>query len=323
MNRKNVIALGITVLCTALILGIGYAGVVTGGNFLLSNEEAPQKAEFENTSSNIFYGKIEDDIQLYPWNYYGQNEIEESLSEIMDYPENKNIGYLEEMVKWMEAYCCEVDTGTIEDIYEQKQSKIADNIKISNTDNGLIFFYQDILEVNRVRYQVKLAFDEWSILSFSCMEYRESDVRETVEWEEGKKLLTEMLDQYQDEIAGQLYDMRGLYLNAYNMKELEYDIFERYVVNMETLRAIQEAVSNGTTYKSEMLYGDTYDATNEEWQAAGQKEYSVIYSDTAGASCQVIELNDMILLLIQGNDTIGLFYDPVSQKFCGYNYFWE
>ena len=40
-------------------------------------------------------------------------------------------------------------------------------------------------------------------------------------------------------------------------------------------------------------------------------------------SYQVVELKDMILLLVQGELTIGIYYDPVNQAFCGYNYFSE
>lgn len=325
MNKKNVISLGVTLLCTVLILGMGYAGIVKGGKVLLSNEEAPKKAEFENTGSNIFYGKIEDDIQLYPWNYYGQNEIEESFLEVLGEPGNKNIDGLELTVRLLEAYCCNVDSEVIDDVYEKKQSKIVDNIKISSTDYGFIFFYQDILDVNGVRYQVKAAFDEWSILSFSCMEYRENDVRESTEWEKGKRLLYEMMDKYQWNIVEQLYDIRiATYLSMYessyeDMLESVYGNFDQYVWKMEKLRDIQDAVLNGTEYKEEKIYGGIYD----NLESSAKTDAIIEESNMGDYSCQIIELNDMILLLLQGDYTIGLLYDPVSQKFCGYNYFWQ
>lgn len=328
MNRKNVISLGITLLCTLLILGIGYTGIVKGGKLLLSNEEAPKKAEFENTGSNIFYGKIEDDIQLYPWNYYGQNEIDESFSEVIGYSGNRNVGCLELIVRLLEAYCCDVDDATIEAVYEQKQSRIIDNIKISDTDYGLIFFYQDILDVNGIRYQVKVAFNEWSILSFSCMEYRENDVRESAEWEEGKRLLSEMMDQYQEDIVGQMYNMwMGIYLSTYEisnnkMLEIVYENFELYVLNMESLKEIQEAVLDGTEYNEKTRYEDLYGDENSTDTVEEKKRINAqVQGGITDYSCQIIELNDMILILIQGDYSIGLFYDPISQKFCGYNYF--
>lgn len=328
MNRKNVISLGITLLCTVLILGIGYAGIVKGGKLLLSNEEAPKKAEFENTGSNIFYGKIEDDIQLYPWNYYGQNEIDESFLEVVGYSGNENIDCLELSVRLLEAYCCDVDVTTIDTVYERKQSRIIDNIKISETDDGLIFFYQDILDVNGIPYQVKVAFDEWSIRSFSCMEYRESDVRESAEWEEGKRLLSEMMNQYQEMIVEQMCFMHmSVYLSTYeidheDMLENVYYNFEQYVINMEKMKGIQEAVLDGTEYNEKTRYEDLYAVENSTDTVEEKKQINT--QEQGGItdySCQIIELNDMILILIQGDYSIGLFYDPISQKFCGYNYF--
>lgn len=322
MNRKNAVSLGMTLLCTVLILGIGYAGIVKGGRLLLSNEEAPQKAEFENTGSNIFYGKIEDDIQLYPWNYYGQNELTGTVEEVLGYPENKNIKVLEGILRLMEAYSCNVCEERIDEFYEQKGAGIVDSMKISITDWAAFFFYQDILEINGMRYQVKIAWDEWGIRSFSCMEYRESDVRQTAEWEEGKKLLTQMLEKYQYEIAGQLYDMQDLYLGSYNIEEVANASFEQYLLNMEKLKNIMEAVSNGTEYTGEEWENVMYDNEETMAEAAEGKGY-VSRGESGNYSCQMIELNDMILLLIQGDYTIGLFYDPINQEFCGYNYFLE
>lgn len=322
MNRKNAASLGITLLCTVLILGIGYTGIVKGGRLLLSNEEAPQKAEFENTGSNIFYGKIEDDIQLYPWNYYGQNELTGTVEEVLGYPEIENIKVLENILRLMEAYSCNVSEERIQEVYEQKGTGIVDSMKISDTGWMNIFFYQDILEINGKRYQVKIACDEWGIQSFSCMEYRENDVRQTAEWEEGKKLLTQMLEKYQYEIAGQLYNMKDLYLGAYNIEKVAYAFFEQYLLNMKKLENIMEAVSNGTEYKGEEWNKAMYDNGITMAEVGDENGYVVI-GESGNYSCQMIELNDMILLLIQGDYTIGLFYDPINQKFCGYNYFPE
>ena len=53
-------------------------------------------------------------------------------------------------------------------------------------------------------------------------------------------------------------------------------------------------------------------------EESGQEvEYSVNYS------YQVVELKDMILLLVQGDVTMGLYFDPINRKFCGYNFLYE
>lgn len=48
-----------------------------------------------------------------------------------------------------------------------------------------------------------------------------------------------------------------------------------------------------------------------------------VLEETEGYSYQIVELKDMILLLMQGEHTIDIYYDPVRQRFCGYNYFNE
>ena len=35
------------------------------------------------------------------------------------------------------------------------------------------------------------------------------------------------------------------------------------------------------------------------------------------------ELKDMILILVQGDAAMWLYFDPINQKFCGYNFLYE
>lgn len=311
MNRKDVISFSITMFCAVLILGGGYLGIVKSGRLLLNNEEKPEKAEFENTSSKIFYGKIEDDISLFPWNYYGQNEVAVSMKEFLGTEENTKV--LEMVLRRMEAYCCKTEAEIIDEVYTQKQSEIMDNIKVCQAEYGQYFFYQDILNVKEIPYQVKIAFDEWNILSFSCMEYRENNVRETPEWEEGKKVLTEMLDEYKELVGGQIYDMRYPYADTPGINELGYAYIEAYAMNMNRMHMMLEKNFEELEYNVE----------SEKAQKEAEKGVLDIYEDAGEYSYQVIELNDRILLLIQGDYTLGFFYDPVNQVFCGYNYFIE
>lgn len=63
-----------TLLCTVVILGLGYLGIVERGRQILSSESVPERAEYEDVGSNIFYGKIEDNIEIFPWNYYSETD---------------------------------------------------------------------------------------------------------------------------------------------------------------------------------------------------------------------------------------------------------
>ena len=199
----------------------------------------------------------------------------------------------------MVAESCEVDREVIDQVYSQKGSGIAEAIRICSNNDNLIFFYQDILEIEGRKYQVELAFDYNNILNFSCIEYRAEELRGTEKWEAGKEALTEMLSEYPDKVDEQFYYMEDLYYLAQSNGWMEYyDEFGQS--DMAELSMIEEK--------------------GKEFTDGTDVEVSEFHEDY---SYQVIELKDMILLLVQGDITIGLFYDPINEVFCGYNYFVE
>lgn len=59
----------------------------------------------------------------------------------------------------------------------------------------------------------------------------------------------------------------------------------------------------------------------EKTESGIAKDEDVAYS--VNYSYQVVELKDMILILVQGDAAMGLYFDPINQKFCGYNFFYE
>ncbi|WP_075720857.1 hypothetical protein [Roseburia sp. 499] len=317
MKNKKASSFFVTLLCAILILSVGYIGIVKSGKMLLCNEEKPQKVTFENTSSNIFYGKIEDDIQLFPWNYYGRNEMSNYVENFVDEPEN--LSGIEEKLYCMEALHCGVDLDTIEMFYEKKGSGIMDNVSISNTEYGPIFFYQDILELRGEQYQVKIAFSEYMLWSFSCMKYHGDGIRNTEAWEEGKEKLRKILDLYQDEINMCVYDMEYYYLDGFYDTEETDEIMEMadgdnsfyedcYASAFAKMQKVLE-VSSSTDEK-----------VSFQW---GEKENEA-YTQEEECSYQIIELNDVILLLMQKEYCYGgVYYDPVNQEFCGYNIFMQ
>lgn len=331
MTKKGVILFFLTLLCSVLILGVGYVGIVKVGELLLSNEEEPKKAEFESNGSNIFYGQIEDDILLYPWNYYGQNEREMTLDEL-------NPEMTETVQQEMEVYvpyCTGKVWDTIHNIYEQNPQRVVENTKICDAEYLYYCFYQDRLEIQGKIYQVKLAFNDIKTYSFSCMEYREEDVRGTKEWEEGKELLTEMLDKYQKEVIDIIYDMQFMYWNADAYDDIWWQnaYAAEYVRRLDILNWMLEATKDekGGTSSLEAAVHEKMEETigvdengadlyEEKNKVEGEEDFQAELE--GNYTCQVLELNDMIILLIQGDGILaGVFYDPVNQVFCGYNFF--
>lgn len=334
MTKKGILSFFLTLLCSVLILGVGYEGIVKAGELLLSNEEEPKKAEFESNGSNIFYGQIEDDILLYPWNYYGQNERKMTLDELN--PEMTEA--VRQRLEVYVPYCTVKVWDTIHNIYEQNPQRIVENTKICDAEYLYYCFYQDRLEVRGKIYQVKLAFNESATYSFSCMEYREEDVRGTKEWEEGKKLLTEMLDKYQEEVIDIIYDMQLMYWNAYACDDIWWQnaYAVEYVGRLDILNWMLDATKeakeakDGTSSLEEAIYERIEETIGAEDNGAGldsgknkeEEEEDFQSEPEENYTCQVLELSDMIILLIQGDGIlVGVFYDPVNQVFCGYNFF--
>lgn len=59
-------SLFLTLLCAGMILAAGYLVIVQSGQKVLERERILEESVYEDTSSNIFYGKIEEDIELFP-----------------------------------------------------------------------------------------------------------------------------------------------------------------------------------------------------------------------------------------------------------------
>ena len=312
--------------CAGLVLGVGYLGVVKGGKMVLGNEEKPQKANFEDTSSNVFFGKIEEDIQLFPWNYYGKNEVHEALEETYL---AETLALMQEKVYSMEAVHCGVSRETIDAAYEKKGSNIVENVRAFDTDYGEIFFYQDTLEVRGEEYQVKAAFSDYAIYNFTCMKNVGADVRQTEEWKKGKEKLKKMLDNYQYEIGIVTFNVEELeYLNNDELyviensknanKNVESSFAESYAMQMENLQQMLNPNENG-----EVGVENNIGVVNEAW-AVDSDDSGSMYDDIENYSYQIIELNDVILLLVQGDYMCqGIYYDPIEQTVCGYNMFMQ
>lgn len=328
MKRKTVGAMIGTFFFTGLILGVGYLGIVEGGKMVLGNEEKPQKVKFEDTGSNIFFGKIEEDIQLFPWNYYGKNEVYESLEG--NYL-SEELTAMQEKVYSMEAVHCGVDRETINKVYEKKGSSILENVREFNTDYGEIFFYQDTLEVQGEEYQIKAAFSDYIIYNFTCMKGLEGGIRKTQEWKKGKEELKTMLDNYQYEISIEMLNMEELvYLSTEELDMIENSgmtkrqekspFLESYAIQIENLQKMLTFNENGKREENEGIEEKgEIQVIGGAWET---DDGSSMWDDIENYSYQIIELNDVILLLVQGDYICeGIYYDPIEQRICGYNLF--
>lgn len=340
MKHKITGSLVTTLFCAFLILGVGYVGIVQSGKLLLDKEQKPQKAVYEQTGPKVFYSKMGDDVPLFPWNYYEQNGVEKLTEEFLVksdvaiymgegryYPLDPEVtAYINHNFYSMIAESCGVSLETIVRLYEEKNSGIMENISVSQNEYGTLFFYQDNLTVGEKQYQVKLAFSEYQPVSFLCTQSQEEDVRETEQWQKGKEKLVNLLDKFPEEFLTDIYAMEcwdcgnvsyygkdkkskieeSMYqMNdgiAENFKDAWYShAYIEYIRHMQEM--LQEAANED---------GNTSISIGESTEKTGETAYTY----------QVIERKDVILLLIESDRRVGIYYDPVSQKFCGYNYFY-
>lgn len=410
----------LTILCMGVILGFGYLLIMESGQKVLENGIMLEETDYESTSSNIFYGKIEEDIEVFPWNYYPGDEAglgwktESGIHPMFQYSMlSDDDDSVEEELKSLQSwYLCQMiayktnsTPSEVWSIFEKKQHTIMDEIcMVENSPVGALFFYEDMLSIKGKRYQVRVSFTQWNIINFVCMEEREQDdsgrqgssgtqasvkkrmalgsqksaksedgkgfqasARSQAEWEEGKESLAKILGESEEQMEEYFAYMSFLrdwddtvfyvgdmesYANCY-LESLQWlDQIQRgkteknqglaYILErMEEIKYVENSMYNVEDmgdYKAkdaDSALGEEKVETEEKMgvdatAALGEpeeEEYGLVAEQEAepapSFSYQIVDLKDMILLLMQGESTIGIFYDPIAQEFCGYNFFYE
>lgn len=410
----------LTILCMGVILGFGYLLIMESGQKVLENGIMLEETDYESTSSNIFYGKIEEDIEVFPWNYYPGDEAglgwktESGIHPMFQYSMlSDDDDSVEEELKSLQSwYLCQMiayktnsTPSEVWSIFEKKQHTIMDEIcMVENSPVGALFFYEDMLSIKGKRYQVRVSFTQWNIINFVCMEEREQDdsgrqgssgtqasvkkrmalgsqesaksedsrgiqasARNQAEWEEGKESLAKILGESEEQMEEYFAYMSFLrdwddtvfyvgdmesYANCY-LESLQWlDQIQRgkteknqglaYILErMEEIKYVENSMYNVEDmgdYKAKDADSALVEEKVETEEKMGvdataalgepeEEEYGLVAEQEADPapsfSYQIVDLKDMILLLMQGESTIGIFYDPIAQEFCGYNFFYE
>lgn len=367
---RNMKSMMLTFLCAVIILGIGYLGIVELGKRILQSESVPEQAEHQNAGSNIFYGKIEDNIEIFPWNYYPENGekaeegvvpsfledsffVEQYFAEemaVQDAATDAKAGeeadvqkegisdwemqcftacdsYFSELI----AYEAGVEKAEVYDWFQKEGNHILENMVVSeNMPVGRIFFYQNILQLEGKEYQIRIACSDWNVINFICVEQNAEDKRELKEWKEGKEKMVTVLEQSEESLSAYFLFMSRLNeMGAPTIYCVDNEYENAYLYGFRWLDNIMQGREEDD---DELIAGI------EKWQLEWESLFQVQAEDEGVAvddsgepeveyavnySYQVVELKDMILLLVQGDAAIGLYYDPINQKFCGYNFLYE
>lgn len=370
---RNVKSVLLTLVCAAVILGLGYVGIVEQGRQILRSESVPERAMYENAGSNIFYGKIEDDIEIFPWNYYPEDPVKEAEGmvpvfleedlfiqqyfpqrayDIQDWDKMLQVemadgtaasripGIQAEDISDREQQCflsadayfseliaCEAEVE-LEEVFNWFQVRgrhiLQNMVMADNASVGSIYFYRDVLYLGNKRYQVSIACSEWNVINFVCSEYVTGERQEQDGWKEGKEKMVEVLEQSEDSLSKYFSYMSQLNdMGAPTIYILGSEYENAYLYGLRWLQNIVQ----GKEPDEELA--ESINMLGEEWKSIYQDkndfdaEYEVKAAYSDNYSYQVVELKDMILLLVQGDAAMGIYFDPINQKFCGYNFFYE
>lgn len=301
----------ITAVCALDILLAGYLGIIYYGDKILVSSSEPEPVTITSNISNLFYSQLEDDIQLYPWNYYGEGQqvepgmLEKYVLEYTPYIEN-------DVFYTLISMAADVDQQEVSQWYIEQEKTILGSMVQGQRDGAPleIYFYDDTLRLSGRDYKVRIAWREFEILSFSCIQCREEGIRESEEWSENKKVLMENLE----DCSGLIADLPFYQVERYDMgvESSVYWYADMYAVYLEDLeRCLAEE-------------GETWGISETEAVInSGKMEDmdSYEYYDKESSTIQVIEQKDSIFLVVESDVMMGIYYDVIAQRIVGFHFF--
>lgn len=266
-HSKNLYFTFITFLYSFIIIFIGYNTLDITGNFFFSDSN---KISYSNTSDNnsyIFFSQTDNDITLFPWNYY-----KESLPLSKEFSVTKKTEQLP------------INYHQILTIY--------DSIEMS---------FNDIISPELSIYLHNNNDTLYSIVNFDyifdkLLTYTDSDGQQYFFYSENKSIKNET---YNISFSFGI----NLKLYSFKFKKIHSDS------NITT-----DSISNGYTFLNKLI------ANNNVQQSVPRiARLTLNVITNPNGSYQIIESNGEFLL-VSTRDMIVYYYDPVENKFTGFNH---
>lgn len=307
---KIVKSILITLLCAVAILTVGYAGIIVSGEQVLKSDTEPELVTMDANISNLFYSRLEDDIQLFPWNYYPEDsdaaaeDVESFFMEYSPYVEN-DIFYT------LIALAAGVENQEVSSWYAQQEKTIMTSMKQGVEQDGTtvgLFFYDDVIRLSGKEYRVKIACSMYNIISFSCIPCREEGVKETVEWNKNKEQFMKWTEENEELLLLAWARMCDIYYNVDGT-----DIWYEYIYLYQDYLTAVYSVRN----LDEIMY------TEVDNQMNSSKEGFEADYDYDKLPIQIIEWKDSLFIMLEGDVTVGLYYDVLKQQVTGFHFFCE
>lgn len=308
-----------TLACALVILALGYAGIALGSEVLLKTSQEPEKVTMSGEISNLFYSRIEDDVQLYPWNYYTE------ISETGDEDKASDIlAGTEDTLFTLIAATADVEVWEVIQWFQNQDTNILDEMEARFVEASAteFFYYDDVIRLNGREYHVKFCTNTSRIFSFSCIRPKEENIRDSAQWSGNKEQLSELVKNNNVQLE---------YLwNATN--ELWYNSFETWNWNtcvemyvmlkscFQELKAEGEININGFDYGGLSKTG----AANSKGNVVRISEMGQIIGDNiedVDFDPQMVELEDCVLLMSGRYQEQAVYYDVMEQKVVGFHFF--
>ena len=172
-NRTSKLSLIITLLSTILIITIGYKALAFAGDFFLRNDTEISYLATDNLTTYVFYSQSEDELNLYPWNYY-YDAVSFQTYTGKDIPASYffDTWDLYNSLTYYFYRMIPEETATLlykEDIplYERMDySDLANDLFVKTVNNEPVFYYSKDLNLPDQTYNLRFTFSYSGLLSF-------------------------------------------------------------------------------------------------------------------------------------------------------------
>ena len=296
----------ITILCSFIIIFIGYHTLDIAGNYFLLNTDKISISNKTDNNSYIFYSQTDNDILIFPWNYYKESLplTEEDKIDDGDTKYSLNKNFITSLYTSINSLFYETISPDLSVYLYKNNSTLYDELNFdfifdklltyTDSEGEQYFFYNENKTINDTTYNFSFAFDRnIKIYSFKCREVYSENTANVDTLTNGYTYLNHLINN--GDISKELPS-----LCEKNSEVISYDEASALINPTEATKENIEADIYINDYKNE---NDTYSDTEVD----------------TNTSYQIIESNGEYLL-ISLNEMIVYYFDPVQNKFTGFNY---
>ncbi len=324
---RGFFSLVVTLLCALIILGAGYTGIALGGEEMLKTPQEAERVTMTEEESNLFYSRIEDDVQLHPWNYYAQeSERDGEVSAITE------LANMEQDLYILIALAADVEVQEVIRWYNGQDKSILSDVtsRYEEETDCFYFFYDDVIRLNGREYHVKFCSDRARLYSFSCLRPKEPGIRDSEEWREKKEALGEQLNQNSEELSGLYQYMYDIHWQARDVFDWGVDV-ELYLVLDTSFYELQyreesNGVDSGREGNRNTVVVSQAEVAQKKTSEEIQREEMAVWDaleemEGDDLDLQMVELDDCILLMSGQYSVPAIYYDVIEQKVAGFHFF--